>query len=54
MRMEDTNICANVIFKDETFWMTQKAVAELFDVNVPAISKHLSNIFEEEEFFIAV
>ncbi len=31
--------------------MTQKAMAELFDVNVPAISKHLSNIFEEGELF---
>lgn len=31
----------NVIFKDETFWLTQKAMSELFDVNVPAISKHL-------------
>ncbi len=29
--------------------MTQKAMAELFDVNVPAVSKHLSNIFEDEE-----
>ena len=42
-QVEDTNICVNVVFKDETFWMTQKAMAELFDVNVPAISKHLSN-----------
>ena len=48
-QIEDTNICVNVIFKDETFWMTQKAMAELFDVNVPAVSKHLSNIFEDEE-----
>ncbi|MGI6094924.1 MAG: RhuM family protein [Lachnospiraceae bacterium] len=48
-QIEDTNVCVNVIFKEETFWMTQKAIAELFDVNVPAISKHLSNIFEEEE-----
>ncbi len=48
-QIEDTNICVNVIFKYETFWMTQKAMAELFDVNVPAISKHLSNIFEDEE-----
>lgn len=48
-QIEDTNICVNVIFKDETFWMTQKAMAELFDVNVPAISKHLSNIFGDEE-----
>ncbi len=48
-QIEDTKICVNVIFKDETFWLTQRALAELFDVNVPAISKHLSNIFEEEE-----
>lgn len=50
-QVEDTNICVNVVFKDETFWMTQKVMAELFDVNVPAISKHLSNIFEEGELF---
>ena len=41
----------SVVFQDETFWLTQKAMAELFDVNVPAISKHLSNIFEEGELF---
>lgn len=51
-QVEDTNICVNVVFKDETFWMTQKAMAELFDVNVPAISKHLSNIFEEDQLVI--
>lgn len=39
----------NVVFKDETFWLTQKAMAELFDVKVPAISKHLKNIFLDEE-----
>mgnify|MGYP000249575608 FL=1 len=39
----------SVVFRDETFWLTQKAMAELFDVNVPAISKHLQNIYEEEE-----
>lgn len=48
-QIEDTNIYISVFFKDETFWMTQKAVAELYDVNVPAISKHLSNIFADEE-----
>ena len=48
-QVEDANVCVNVIFKNETFWMTQKAMASLFDVNVPAISKHLSNIFSEEE-----
>ena len=39
----------NVVFKDETFWLTQKAMAELFAVNVPAVSKHLQNIYEEGE-----
>lgn len=39
----------NVVFKDETFWLTQKAMAELFDVNTQAITKHLANIFEEGE-----
>jgi len=38
----------NVYFQDETFWLTQKVMAELFDVKVPAISKHLQNIYEEE------
>ena len=39
----------NVVFKDETFWLTQKAMAELFDVNSQAITKHLINIFEDGE-----
>lgn len=38
-----------VVVKDETIWCTQKAMAELFGVGVPAISKHLKNIFEEGE-----
>ena len=38
-----------VVFNDETFWLTQKRMAELFGVKVPAISKHLSNIFETGE-----
>ena len=38
-----------VLYKDETIWATQKAMAELFGVGVPAISKHLKNIFEEKE-----
>lgn len=46
---EDGNVSISVIFKDETFWLTQKAMAELFGVKVPAISKHLSNIFETRE-----
>ena len=38
-----------VIIKDETIWCTQKAMAQLFGVGVPAISKHLKNIFDEGE-----
>lgn len=38
-----------VLYKDETIWATQKAMATLFDVGVPAISKHLKNIFESGE-----
>jgi hypothetical protein len=38
-----------VIFNDETFWLTQKKMAELFGVEVPAINKHLSNIYETGE-----
>ena len=38
-----------VVYRDESIWCTQKAMAQLFDVGVPAISKHLSNIFSEGE-----
>lgn len=38
-----------VVYKDETIWATQKAMAELFDVGVPAVNKHLLNIFSEGE-----
>ncbi|GHT49888.1 hypothetical protein AGMMS49982_04180 [Bacteroidia bacterium] len=44
---EDVKI--DVVVKDETIWLTQKAMAMLFDVQVPAISKHLKNIFQEGE-----
>ena len=43
------NIKIEVIFNNETFWLTQKRMAELFGVEVPAISKHLKNIFESKE-----
>ena len=46
---ENESVSTNVLFKDETFWMTQKDISKLFDVNVPAISKHLKNIFESGE-----
>ena len=38
-----------VVYHNESVWCTQKAMAELFDVGVPAISKHLKNIFESGE-----
>ncbi|MDE6265880.1 MAG: virulence RhuM family protein [Muribaculaceae bacterium] len=38
-----------VVYRDESIWCTQKAMTQLFDVGVPAISKHLSNIFSEGE-----
>ncbi len=44
---EDVQVQA--VVKDETLWLTQKAMAQLFGVGVPAISKHLKNIFEEGE-----
>jgi len=38
-----------VFFQNDTLWLTQKLMSELFEVNVPAISKHLKNIFETKE-----
>lgn len=45
----DETVSVNAVIKDETIWLTQKAMAQLFDVDVPAISKHLSNIFSDGE-----
>ena len=45
----NSNVYVDVVFKDETFWMTQRAMSELFDVDKSVISRHLKNIFEEEE-----
>jgi hypothetical protein len=45
----DKKAKVSVFFQDGTFWLTQKAMAELFGVNIPAISKHLKNIFETGE-----
>lgn len=43
------NIKVEVILNDETVWLTQESIAHLFGVQVPAISKHLKNIFESGE-----
>ena len=45
----DENIKVNVIVKDETLWLTQKAMAELFDCSTDNISLHLKNIYNDGE-----
>lgn len=45
----DEETTVNAVIKDDTIWLTQKSMAELFDVNIPAVSKHLQNIFDEGE-----
>ena len=48
-KTESEDISVSALLKDETIWLTQKAMAELFGVQKPAISKHLKNIFEQGE-----
>ena len=48
-RTRDGAVRVNVLYRDESFWMPQKAIAELFGVKVPAIAKHLKNIYESGE-----
>jgi hypothetical protein len=54
----DGAVKVECILHDETIWLTQKRIAELFEVGVPAISKHLKNIFEsgelQEELVISI
>ena len=45
----EENVSVNAVIHDETIWLTQKSMAELFGVDVPAISKHLSNIYADGE-----
>ena len=45
----EENVSVNALVKDETIWLTQKAMAELFDVDKSSISRHLKNIFNEGE-----
>jgi len=46
---EDGTVKVDVLYRDESFWLTQKRMAELFGVQRSAISKHLKNIFKTEE-----
>lgn len=45
----DQSVNVSVYFQNGTFWLTQKSMAELFGVNVPAVNKHLKNIFDTGE-----
>ncbi len=45
----EEEVSVNAVIRDETIWLTQRSMAELFDVDIPAISKHLSNIYQEGE-----
>lgn len=46
---EDGNVSVDVYFEDETFWLTQKSMAELFDCTADNVSLHLKNIYSENE-----
>jgi hypothetical protein len=48
-RSAEENVSVDAFIKDETIWLSQKSMAELFGVQIPAISKHLKNIFKEGE-----
>ncbi len=48
-KVNNEDISVNALVKEETIWLTQKSMAELFGVEVPAISKHLTNIYDEGE-----
>ena len=45
-RTEDDTVTVSALIKDETIWLTQKAMAELFGIDKSGISRHLSKIFE--------
>ena len=53
-RSANEDVSVSAIIKDETIWLTQKGMAELFGVQTPAISKHLKNIFDKGELDEAV
>jgi len=48
-KTQSGEVRVEVLLKEETLWLTQKAIAELFQVGVPAIAKHIQNIFETAE-----
>lgn len=57
-KADEEDVKVNALLKDESIWLTQNSMAELFDVNVPAVSKHLKNIYDcgelEEDSTISI
>jgi hypothetical protein len=45
----DGRVTADVFFANDTFWLTQRTMAELFGINIPSVSRHLKNIYESQE-----
>ena len=47
----DEEVSVNAVIKDDTIWLTQKSMSELFEVTPQTIARHLANIYEEEELY---
>jgi hypothetical protein len=45
----DGKVTADVFFANDTFWLTQRTMSELFGINIPSVSRHLKNIYESQE-----
>ena len=45
----DGKVTADVFFANDTFWLTQRTMAELFGINIPSVSRHLKNIYASQE-----
>ena len=46
---DESDVAVNAVLQNDSIWVTQKAMADLFDVNISSVSRHLRNIFEEGE-----
>ena len=46
---DESDVAVNAVLQNDSIWVTQKAMADLFDVNISSVSRHLKNIFEEGE-----
>ncbi len=48
----DGKVTADVFFASDTFWLTQRTMAELFGINIPSVSRHLKNIYASQELSV--